>query len=66
MHLLSQIIYSRKMLYMLRTVLPSIIGSSKQHIQQLFDIHRCCIRSLGPRWWTERPSKTCRVFYKNK
>ena len=34
MHLLSQIIYSCKMLYMFRTVFPSIIRSSRLHIQQ--------------------------------
>jgi hypothetical protein len=34
MHLLSQIIYSCKTLYMLLTVVPSIIRSSKLHIQQ--------------------------------
>jgi hypothetical protein len=34
MHLLSQIIYSCKTLYMFRTVFPSIISSSRLHIQQ--------------------------------
>ena len=34
MHLLSQIIYSFKTLYMFRTVVSSIIRSSKLHIQQ--------------------------------
>jgi len=34
MHLLSQIIYSCKTLYMLRTVFSSIIRSSRLHIQQ--------------------------------
>ena len=33
MHLLSQIIYSRKTLYMFWTVFPSIIRSSRLHIQ---------------------------------
>jgi len=33
-HLLSQIIYSCKTLYMFRTVFPSIIRSSRLHIQQ--------------------------------
>jgi len=35
---------------MFRTVFPSIIRSSR----------------LSSWWWTERPSKTCRAFYKNK
>ena len=34
MHLLSQIIYSCKTLYMFRTIFPSIIRSSKLRIQQ--------------------------------
>jgi len=34
MHLLSQIIYSCKTLYMFRTVFPSIIRSAKLRIQQ--------------------------------
>ena len=36
MHLLSQIIYSCKTFYMLRTVFPSIIRSSKLRIQQRY------------------------------
>jgi len=36
MHLLSQIIYSCKTLYMFRTVFPSIIRSSKLRIQQWY------------------------------
>jgi hypothetical protein len=36
MHLLSQIIYSCKTLYMFRTVFPSIIRSSKLRIQQRY------------------------------
>ena len=46
MHLLSQIMYYCKTLYMFRTVFPSISRSSKLRIQQLFDIYRCCIRSF--------------------
>jgi len=57
MHLLSQIIYSCKTLYMFRRVFPPIIRSSKPRIQQrymsnnccyllLFDIYCCCIRSF--------------------
>jgi len=36
MHLLSQIIYSCKTLYMFRAVFPSIIRSSKLRIQQRY------------------------------
>ena len=36
MHLLSQIIYSCIMLYMFRTVFPSIIRGSKLRIQQQY------------------------------
>ena len=42
MHLLSQIIYSCKMLYMFRTVFPSIIRSSKLRIQQRYMSNSCC------------------------
>jgi len=48
MHMLSQIIYSCKTLYMFRTVFPSIIRSSKLRIQQgiyvkqlLLSVMRC-------------------------
>jgi len=37
--LLSQIIYSRKTLYIFRTVFPSIIRSSKLHIQQRYTFY---------------------------
>jgi len=46
MHLLSQIIYSCKKLYMFRTVFPSIIRSSKLRIQQRYMSNSCCIRSF--------------------
>jgi hypothetical protein len=42
MHLLSQIIYSCKTLYMFRTVFPSIIRSSKRHLQQRYMSNSCC------------------------
>jgi len=89
--LLSQIIYSCKTLYMFRTVFPSIIRSSKLHIQQRYMSNSCCYLLLSGMsspiaagssscltytvvvyavlsswWWTERPSETCRAFYKNK
>jgi hypothetical protein len=98
MHLLSQIIYSFKKLYMFQMVFPSIIRSSKLRIQQRYTSKSCCyLLLLGIRWicsstsspiaagssscltytvavyavlsswWrTERPSETCRAFYKNK
>jgi hypothetical protein len=83
MHLLSQIIYSCKTLYMFRTVFPSIIRSSKLRIQQRYMSKSCCYLLLATGssscltytvavcavlsswWWTERPSQTFRVFYKN-
>jgi len=42
MHLLSQIIYSCKTLYVFRTVFPSIIRSSKLHTQQRYMSNSCC------------------------
>jgi hypothetical protein len=47
MHLLSQIIYSCKTLYMFRTVFPSIIRSSKLRIQQLYMSNSCCYLLLS-------------------
>jgi hypothetical protein len=47
MHLLSQIIYSCKTLYMFRTVFPSIIRSSKLHIQQRCMSNSCCYLLLS-------------------
>jgi hypothetical protein len=94
MHLLSQIIYSRKTLCIFRTVFPSIIRSSKLRIEQRYMSNSCCylllsgmssISSpiaagnsscltytvavyavLSSYCWKERPSETCRAFYKNK
>jgi len=42
LHLLSQIIYSCRTLYMFRTVFPSIIRSSKLRIQQRYMSNSCC------------------------
>ena len=42
MHLLSQIIYSCKTLYLFRTVFPSIIRSSNLRIQQRYMSKSCC------------------------
>ena len=47
MHLLSQIIYSCKTLYMFRTVFPSIIRSSKLRIQQRYMSNSCCYLLLS-------------------
>jgi hypothetical protein len=47
MHMLSQIIYSCKTLYMFRTVL-SIIRSSKLRIQQQYTSNSCCCLLLIP------------------
>jgi len=51
MHLLSQIIYSCKTLYMFRTVFPSIIGRSRLRIQQRYMSNSCFYLLLaGMRW----------------
>ena len=51
MHLLSQIIYSCKTLYIFRTVFPSIIRSSKLRIQHRYVSNSCCYLLLsGMRW----------------
>ena len=73
MHLLSQIICSCKTLYMLRTVFPSIIRSSKLRISSPIAAgSSSCLTYtvavyavLSSLWWMERPSETCRAFYKN-
>jgi len=56
---------------MFRTAFPSITRSSKLHIQQQvapavwhMPVAVCAV--LSSWWWTERPSETCRAFYKNK
>jgi len=51
MHLLCQIIYCCKMLYMFWAVFPSIIRSSKVHIRQRYMSNSCCyLLLLGMRW----------------
>jgi len=51
MHLFSQIIYSCKTVYILRTVFPSIIRSSKLRIQQRYMSNSCCYLLLsGVKW----------------
>jgi hypothetical protein len=51
MHLLSHICYPRKTLYIFRTVLPSIIRSSKLRTQQRHMSNSCCYLLLsGMRW----------------
>ena len=47
LHLLSQIIYSCKTLYMFRTVFPSNIRSSKLRIQQRYKSNSCCYLLLA-------------------
>jgi len=42
MHLLSQIIYSCKTLYMFRTVFSSVIRSTKLRVQQRYTSNSCC------------------------
>jgi len=58
MHLLSQIIYSCKLLYMFRTVFPSIIRSSKLRIQQRYMSNSCCCLLLSGMRWNCVPSHT--------
>jgi len=51
MHLLSQIFYSCKTLYMVRTVFPSITRSSKLRIEKWYMSNSCCYLLLsGMRW----------------
>jgi len=65
MHLLSQIVYSCKMLYML---LPAVIGDE----MEIRDSSRCLTYTvavyavLSSWWWMERQSETRRAVYKNK
>jgi len=49
MHLLSQIIYSCKTLYVFRMVFPSIARSSKLCIQQRYMSNSCCYLLLSPK-----------------
>jgi len=51
MHLLSQIIYSSKTVYMFRTVFPSIIRSSKLRIQQRYASNICCQQQVAADVW---------------
>jgi hypothetical protein len=87
MHLLSQIIYSCKTLYMFRRSFYPSPGAkncvSSNVICQTAavvccssptaaDNSSCLTNTVAPYtvlsswWWTERPSETCRAFYKNK
>jgi len=64
----STFIYFCKTFYMFRTVFPSIIRSSKLHIQrQVFvrPIPDAVCAVLISLWWTEKPSETCRTSYRN-
>jgi len=51
MHLLSQIIYSCKSLYMFQKVFPSIIRSSKLSIQQRYMSNSCCYLQVAAAIW---------------
>jgi len=67
----SQFIYFCKALYMFRTVFPSIIRSSKLHIERQVYVRPILLPAgswLGWKswWWTEKPSETCRACYRNK
>jgi len=69
MHLFSQIIYSCRMLYMFRTVFPSIIRSSKLRIQQRYKSNSCCyLLLLGMRWnwfWKFKiTGASCWLYYR--
>ena len=52
MHLLSQIIYSCKTLYMFRTVFPSIIRSSKLHIQEQANVKQLLLPAAIAAGWS--------------
>ena len=57
MHLLSQIIYSCKTLYMFRTVFSSIVRNSKLCIQQRYmSPNSCCYLLLSGMRWNAVPS----------
>jgi len=66
---ISRFIYFCKTPYMFQTVFPSIIMSSKLHIQcrvlvwQIPDAVRAVLSSW---WWTEKPYETRRASYRNK
>jgi hypothetical protein len=56
MHLLSQIMYFCKTLYMFRTVFPSIIRSSKLRIEQQHMSNSCCYLLLSNMRWNGAPT----------
>jgi len=67
---LNLFIYGRRR-YMFQTVFPSIIRSSKLHIQRqvfvrpvLLPDAQCAV--LSSWWWTEKSSETCSASYRNK
>ena len=65
----SQFLYFCKKLYMFQAVFPSIIRSSKLHIQRQVFVRPipdavCAVLSFW--WWTEKPPETCRASYRNK
>jgi hypothetical protein len=62
MHNISNLFYFGTVLYMFRTVCPSIIRSLRLCVQHQVYV----IQVLDSWWWTERPSETCRVLFQNK
>jgi len=62
MHLLSQIIYSCKTLYMFRMVFPSIIRSSKLRIQQRYMSNSCCYLLLSGMRWIVAGNSSCLTY----
>jgi len=65
----SKFVYFCKTFYMFQTGFPSIIMSSKLHIQrQVFfrPIPDAVCAVLSSWWWTEKPSETCIESYRNK
>jgi len=64
-----QFIYFCKTLYMFQTGFPSIIRSSKLHIQRqvlVWQIPDAVCAVLSSWWWTGKPSETCRASYRKK
>ena len=70
---ISNLFYFGTTLYMFRTVPSSIIWSPRLYIQHQVYVIRVLwlLASKQPqnpnsRWWTKRPSETCRVLFPNK
>ena len=63
MHKSLNLFHFWKTLYIFRTVFPTIIRRSNCTYSRQTELLTACLIS---RWWTERPSEICRVFFKNK